>query len=566
MELGYKGEIGYQTFLYSNDSELRKIFIFLIEKLPKEAEKVTDEPLGKSDLLNRAIAEELSRQLKLPWLPNYCKPNGLRWSSPNQVHREGCRGAYALHTCNLFVPRDIIDSNSKVVQVLEEYYEKELPFVSQQVCEFQDLAPSVLEMNDIVLTANIEWENEWNQSGLPSRLSEEEYKQRKKERIQKKIAEHIKKSYQNSKGPERGSHSLAEFHQLLSSMSEKREITGVIKGSRFVRAEKLQFAQDEKNIEAPVAGPALKKPDTEEDLKSRREEELKTLQSELDDLSHQLEQLELQMKQYNASLQQIGEQILSEETKNKELEETYKLRKRTFDLLPDADNNLKKLQEVVETSGQRLVALAGQWEKHRAPLIEQYRHMKELSSQRLSETQRKLEEIKSLREKMKDCADEARSKEDLYKQLLAEYERLAKDVNRSAYTRRIIEILANIKKQREEIDKVLIDTKAIQKEINQLSGKLDRTFTVTDELIFRDAKKDEAVRKAYKYLAALHENCSSLIQTVEETGTIVREIRDLEDQIEQESQKKVADNLERITADYKQMKQENSSLMTQLKV
>ena len=32
---------------------------------------------------------------------------------------------------------------------------------------------------------------------------------------------------------------------------------------------------------------------------------------------------------------------------------------------------------------------------------------------------------------------------------------------------------------------VLIDTKSVQKEINQLSGKLDRTFMVTDELIFR---------------------------------------------------------------------------------
>ena len=32
---------------------------------------------------------------------------------------------------------------------------------------------------------------------------------------------------------------------------------------------------------------------------------------------------------------------------------------------------------------------------------------------------------------------------------------------------------------------ILIDTKDVQKDINQLSGKLDRTFTVTDELIFR---------------------------------------------------------------------------------
>ena len=32
---------------------------------------------------------------------------------------------------------------------------------------------------------------------------------------------------------------------------------------------------------------------------------------------------------------------------------------------------------------------------------------------------------------------------------------------------------------------ILVDTKTIQKEINMLSGKLDRTFTVTDELIFK---------------------------------------------------------------------------------
>lgn len=32
---------------------------------------------------------------------------------------------------------------------------------------------------------------------------------------------------------------------------------------------------------------------------------------------------------------------------------------------------------------------------------------------------------------------------------------------------------------------ILSDTKALQKEINSLSGKLDRTFAVTDELVFK---------------------------------------------------------------------------------
>lgn len=32
---------------------------------------------------------------------------------------------------------------------------------------------------------------------------------------------------------------------------------------------------------------------------------------------------------------------------------------------------------------------------------------------------------------------------------------------------------------------VLVDTRAVQKDISMLSGKLDRTFIVTDELIFK---------------------------------------------------------------------------------
>jgi len=35
-------------------------------------------------------------------------------------------------------------------------------------------------------------------------------------------------------------------------------------------------------------------------------------------------------------------------------------------------------QELVDSSAQRLVKLANQWEKHRAPLIAQYRELKEL--------------------------------------------------------------------------------------------------------------------------------------------------------------------------------------------
>lgn len=68
-----------------------------------------------------------------------------------------------------------------------------------------------------------------------------------------------------------------------------------------------------------------------------------------------------------------------------------------------------------------------------------------------------------------------------------------------------MEIVANIQKQKEDIGKILMDTRVVQKEINGLTGKLDRIFTVTDEQVYKNARKDEARRAAYKLLASLRE-------------------------------------------------------------
>ena len=145
---------------------------------------------------------------------------------------------------------------------------------------------------------------------------------------------------------------------------------------------------------------------------------------------------------------------------------------------------------------------------------------------------------------MKEVADETRLKDELYKQLVGlththtrthththtthahahthtpphthtlplqvgEYERMSKDVNRGSYTQRIMEIVMNIQRQKEDISKILADTRLVQKEINQLAGKLERSFTVTDEQMFKDVRKDEARRASYKLLASFREvSCS----------------------------------------------------------
>lgn len=71
-------------------------------------------------------------------------------------------------------------------------------------------------------------------------------------------------------------------------------------------------------------------------------------------------------------------------------------------------------------------------------------------------------------------------------------------IDRSAYTSRILEIIGNIRKQKTDIDKILKDTREVQKDINTVTGKLERQFTITDDLLFGHAKRDDLTKKAYK--------------------------------------------------------------------
>ncbi|XP_064415389.1 coiled-coil domain-containing protein 22 [Latimeria chalumnae] len=560
-DLGYQGEIGYQTFLYSNEPEIRQLFMFLVEKLPRESSESADQPAGKSVVLQRSIAARIKEELSLLWVPPPCRtPSILRTQSSGSMK--------PFHTEPLTLPSNMAASTKNIPKELKDYSDKYLPPVSAQPSQHAFLPSSLLERNTADVSPVAEWETEWKSQGLLSRLSPEEYKTRKRQRLQKRIQDQLRQCAQRHAESHSVPHAASDLADLLKSYSVGEGGDVLAKGSRFTHIEKFTFTQEPEKLANQMQAAADHLPSSkksEQDIQAQQEEEVRSLRLQLDTLSLKMEEVGTDMKKLTLTITQVEDELTQTRLAVTEKEDVIRVKKRTVDLLPDAENNLAKLQVVVESSAQRVVNLASQWEKHRVPLIEEHRKLKELRDGRELESSRRLSEIKDLHERIKQTAEEARRKEGLYKQLLAEYENYPKDVSRSAYTHRILEIVGNIKKQKEEITKILSDTKELQKEINHLTGKLDRTFVVTDELVFKDAKRDEAVRKAYKYLAALHENCTQLIQTIEDTGTIMREIRDLEEQIETENGNRTLSNLERILEDYRAMKHENAALVAKMK-
>lgn len=50
-------------------------------------------------------------------------------------------------------------------------------------------------------------------------------------------------------------------------------------------------------------------------------------------------------------------------------------------------------------------------------------------------------------------------------------------------------------------------------------------------IVLQDAKKDEANKKVYKLFVSINQNYDALIETIENSSHVNREIRDIEDQV-----------------------------------
>ncbi|KAK7884487.1 hypothetical protein WMY93_027610 [Mugilogobius chulae] len=541
-DIGYKGELGYQTFLYSSEPEIRTLLMFLVERLPRGSAESSDQSTGKSVLLHKGIGAAMRAELSVPWLPPNCR----------LPHTQGPDELHHFHMLPLSVAHSAADSQP--CKELFEYQRDVLPPVTSQISHQACVLSSLLEQHTAQCSAAQEWQHEWSSQGLLSRLTPQEYRQRKRCRLRQRLEEQLRSAAQSSS--DTGSHSASDLADLLQAFRGCTANDNMLaKGSHFTHTQKFTFTQ-----ESAAPCPLPQTLPSQGNTQLQQQDELSSLQQQLQQLCSDVEQLTAELKNRTVTTAQVLNDINKRERENVDKHDQIQVKKKTIDLLPQADENLLKIQALVETSARKVLSLATQWEKHRAPLIEENRRLKEICRIQDMESSGKLSEIRSLHDKISVCTEEAKKKEQTYKQLVSELESLPQDVSRSAYTHRILEIVSNIKKQKEEIIKILSDTKDLQKEINNLTGKLDRTFAVTDELIFKDAKRDESVRKSYKHLAALHENCNQLIQTIEDTGSILREIRDLEEQIESENGNKTVANLERILEDYKAIRQENSAL------
>jgi len=172
----------------------------------------------------------------------------------------------------------------------------------------------------------------------------------------------------------------------------------------------------------------------------------------------------------------------------------------------------------------------------------------------------KIRRMKDLQTSMRAMVDQLQSRDEMSARLTSELERIPKGQPRSAYTRRIMDIVKSLRKQKVDIEKILADIRESQLEVNATAETLSRSFAAADEVVYRDAFKDPASKLCYKALAKLHETFGLLGESVQEIGNTGNALRDLQTRTDELGLRNTAEAIERMGADLRSLREENAAL------
>uniref|UniRef100_A0A6G1S810 Coiled-coil domain-containing protein 22 homolog n=1 Tax=Aceria tosichella TaxID=561515 RepID=A0A6G1S810_9ACAR len=148
--------------------------------------------------------------------------------------------------------------------------------------------------------------------------------------------------------------------------------------------------------------------------------------------------------------------------------------------------------------------------------------------------QQQLESCLSVEEKRAKISSNYETIEVLRSRLMESQKRERTGMTRAGYIKMIFDATKKVHKQNLELSKAVLETRQLQRDIRSLCGQIDRTFKQTEEIILRDAHNgDTWDQECYRLLTIMHKGCDKLVQTVQETGDLTRELRQIEDQIGQ---------------------------------
>ncbi|KAL2483690.1 hypothetical protein Fot_45134 [Forsythia ovata] len=350
----------------------------------------------------------------------------------------------------------------------------------------------------------------------------------------------------------------------IAALGGEDKIGGISKdivGNKGEPLEKEEVLKGLKDIKLKTQLPEYSSMKSEDDFTQRSNESDLTLQN-----GTRVRVEESGAKEPDSSQGSGKEELSAKSAELNNLEEELELLKAAAEMIYDDQHPIQfyieQLNDQTEAKRQKLMELESQWESIRKPLEEKKGNLEQSLRAVNPEAHEKLTKVKEIEIETEGVLAETKEREEELSKLSADLEKQPKLASRRSYIQRIEEITKNSRKQDIDIQRILKDTRDLQLESNTIQDRLNRTYAVVDETIFREAKKDPVARQAYRILTIIHESFEEIAESILATDRTQRSVADYEAKIATTNSRLL--NVDKVQADLDAIKIENDLLERRL--
>ncbi|KAG7399109.1 Coiled-coil domain-containing protein 22 [Phytophthora boehmeriae] len=581
-ELGYAGDCGYNHFLYPNEKETRNILSWLVGKLPRtQLEGELEEEEHKTEVLavmrtrGETQGSDLSavhlgtifsawkKEKKTLYVMKNHDVKGLRGFQCLPLKSSTVELPWRLNKTKRRLFEDFPSDSVKVTSLLEalvvEKIGASMVFPEDEFEEHIETAEGVetRKAGNVTTNSTTDVENSLLYP-LSAEVEDDQFAVIQPQAFLANTLPDVP-------------HSLESDSSLIASDT-------VASGDTIA-----EFAGSSSVATKNVAGEEII---SQHKISEEGEEEtLKQVQAQVEDMEHRIAAMRKVLDRERGELEQVEQHVLETQATGQEMQKQLTRQKQLLAMLPQATTNIAKLEAMCRTNAEKKAEIAQQMENARDSLLKEYALLESQKSNRKARCRQLIKEMKSFRSEMLGLTgvihlkmENMRSLERIHERQLAKLDKKADRqdgelTTRNMYTARIMDIIKQVHKQKQDIAKILDDIKGLQKKMNVTSEKLKRTEAVAEEKLFTAASKSkttnsgksEAYVECYRKFAQVRDLFEELIVLVGEVGKKENMTRDLQNWISQLEARDSSSHLDKVLADLESVRHDNGTLQNELR-
>ncbi|CEG39584.1 Uncharacterized conserved protein [Plasmopara halstedii] len=564
-ELGYAGDCGYNHFLYPTEKETRNILSWLVGKLPRskleESEdeasqsramdtsmNVTDTKLDRKQLASIFSCWKQEKTLHMLPNPNFKELRGFQRLPLKTFPLELPWNGLNQSTCYIFknFPKDCV----KATSLLE--------------------ALAVAKRNSATLLDEEEFEE-----GIDLKAVDD---QRIHEQFRGNVTD---AQFQEREVEDDDFAAILPYPLLMKTLPDIPLAFENLPPAGTGESTEDSTSKELANLTGIEASPIGGKDVVQIDICAEGDEEMiEQLQKQVEESEHRIAAMRKELDRERGELHEVEQHMQKTQASIQEMRQQLERQKQLLALLPEAEANIAKLKHLCRESTAKKAEIAQQMEIAREPLLKELTALNYQRSSFKARRRQLIREIKAMKAEMLEISGNINSKMESLRALEKHQERRlikpkenASTMTRSMYTSRIMDIIKQVHKQKQDIAKILNDINGIQRQLNTAAEKLKRTEAEAEEKLYiassrsktTGSSKADAYIESYRKFAHVREIFEELLLVIDDAGKKENAARDLQNWITQLEARDSSSHLDKVLADLQSVRHENDILQNKLR-